>query len=786
MSELHSSHRNTKTKLGYPALLFFFTLVVFWKLIFTAEYSALTYPDSSFQTYPWFQYIAGVLHRGSFPFWDPYDGGGRPFIGETQTAAFYPLNLLMGYSPLNAQGLLPVSLIEGFIILHVFLAALFMYLLARHLGLSPFSAFVSGITFAYSGSVASRAFAQVNLFYASIWIPTVFLFYSKSLRSHSWNRRLLYSNLAGLSLALSLLAGHHQPFFNCIIALACVAIALSLPGSRRMLDPNVPPISHWFPSGLMFLVLVFAVGYCALQLLPSLEYSHLAYRWTGTPRPALVTSRVPYSIAGSQYVMPPEGLLLVIFPYITAVENRPYFGILPLFFCLVSLAQSKKSGLVQLAWLIAVLFILLAMGQYFPLHGLLYALLPGFDKGREASRSLLFAHGAISLLVGFGCQAYLRPIPKRERRIALKFLQIFVGLSSFLILVVFLGYFYRTQVLYQATNYGPLFMSCLFLFMTSAIAICRYYSLSSSRALKVAVALLLLFDCHYAINNYLQLKQRFDGKTNYEPKQYYSNDDLVRFLKAKQEDFRVQFRDSYPWNIGEVYKLETINEHGATRLKRFHDFTSAEATAGGRISDLLNVKYVVSNQNLNLPKVFATDRAKVYENVDCLPRAWLVSHLTPKPDVDSIRARLLEPDFDPREEALTEGRVDLSKESGNASQLIGHVPSNSSRDGLATSPPRYQAVSPNRFRVQVTTQEACYLVISQTWYPGWRAAVNGQPQQVVALNGILMGVGIGSGTSNVEFVYRPTHFGWALGLTTFSLLVLAVLSFRRYRHLGEN
>ena len=60
---------------GLP--LFVFGIVIFWKVIFTAEYSMLAYADSAQQTNPWAQYIAQSLHSGSFPFWDIYtDAGG--------------------------------------------------------------------------------------------------------------------------------------------------------------------------------------------------------------------------------------------------------------------------------------------------------------------------------------------------------------------------------------------------------------------------------------------------------------------------------------------------------------------------------------------------------------------------------------------------------------------------------------------------------------------------------------------------------------------------------------
>jgi len=517
---------------------------------------------------------------------------------------------------------------------------------------------------------------------------------------------------------------------------------------------------------------LFAFGYSALQLFPSLEYSHLAYRWTGDPRPVLVSSQVPYSIAGSQWALPPEGLLLTIFPYISTVENHPYFGILPLFLCLLSLPQIRKSRVVQLAWLMALFFLVLAMGQYSPLHGVFYALVPGFDKAREASRSLLVTHGALSLLAGFGCQACFRPLQKKERVVTLRLLQVLIGFSLFITLVVFSGYFYRVQVLFQRTDYSPLFVSCLLLLMSSAVVLCRFYSLSSRRSLKAAVFLVLLFDCHYVMNNHIKLKSEFNNKTNYEPKQFYSEDDLIRFLKAQQGEFRVQFRDSYPPNIGEVYKLETINGYGATTLKHFRDFVSAETLPGDQIADLLNVRYIVSDQDLPLPEVFATTKAKVYENVDCLPRAWLASRITSKPDAASILARLLEVGFNPREEALVEEHQGLAEKSNGLSHLTPSLPSNSGADRLAAYPPRYERISPNRFIVEVETRESSFLVISQTWYPGWNATVNGQSKEVIAVNGFLMGVPLSSGTSKVEFIYRPTNFYRALSLTVLFLLIL--------------
>jgi len=736
----------------YPALLFLFTIAVFWKLIFSKEYTLLVYPDSSFQTYPWAQYLSEALHRSSFPFWDMYTDAGRSFIGEMQTGAFYPPNLLMGLLPRNARGLVPVSLIEGFVILHAFLAALFMYGLARHLGLSRFSAFVAGITFASCGSVGLRAFAQVNLFYASVWVPAVFWLHARSLRQCEPVRQILFANLAGLALALTLLAGHHQPFIYCSLAIAGVSIALWLRSRKQGNESLCTPLVIFRQTLLLF---VFAIAYASLQLLPSLEYSGLGYRWVDSVNPTLISQRVPYSIAGSDNALPPHGLVLLLFPYLTGVENSPYFGILPLLFVLCSLLSFKRHYMVRLAFGLALLATLLALGGYSPLHGLAYAVIPGFDKGREASRILLIAHLGLSILVGFGCRGFLAASPKHGRKARTQAILAFTALSSIVCLVVFAAYFYQAQTLSQEPNYATPGFACLLLAAVSAVGLARAFGFARVKALQVAIGLILLFDFHFLLAPHIRLKSGFDRKENFEPRQYYKHDEVIQFLQSNSGPFRVAIRDdSYPQNSGQVFKFETIDGYGATSLKQFSDFRAAAQSPGDVIADLMNVRYVVSQKGLDLPRVFQGERAAVYENPGFLPRAWLAARVEVKNAAGQILPLLRLPAFDPYGVAYVDQPV------GNLTALMsapGSGPSTATntadRDTVV-----FGRMSPNRFRVETQSPAPRLLIVSQNWYPGWKARVNGQPQPVERVNGMLMGVPVGAGASQVEFSYRPTGF----------------------------
>ena len=97
---------------------------------------------------------------------------------------------------------------------------------------------------------------------------------------------------------------------------------------------------------------------------------------------------------------------------------------------------------------------------------------------------------------------------------------------------------------------------------------------------------------------------------------------------------------------------------------------------------------------------------------------------------------------------------------------------------------QYTRRNPNEFQVEVNTSTQQFLVVSENWYPGWKATVNGIRQKVYRSYGTLMGVVIGPGHSQVIFSYRPTHFIWSVLYTAaacLTLLIAATIGFNRRR-----
>jgi hypothetical protein len=273
----------------------------------------------------------------------------------------------------------------------------------------------------------------------------------------------------------------------------------------------------------------------------------------------------------------------------------------------------------------------------------------------------------------------------------------------------------------------------------------------------------------------LRLKREFDRKSNYEPKQYYSQDDVIQFLQSKSGPFRVDFRDDYyPKNSGEVFKLETINGYGATSLKQFYHFQAEAYPAGNVIADMMNVRYLVSQKGLDLPVAYQGQNAKVYENPKYMPRAWLTPRIEVKKDFSEMIPLLRDPGFNPYLVAYVEQPLAGLEPSPSPAPVGGSA--SIAAEGTAV----FTQQSPNRFQVDTQSLAASLLVVSQNWYPGWKARVNGQLRRVERVNGALMGVQVGPGTSKVEFVYRPTRFLLAvmLALGAFAFLGFSLFKLR--------
>ena len=99
----------------------------------------------------------------------------------------------------------------------------------------------------------------------------------------------------------------------------------------------------------------------------------------------------------------------------------------------------------------------------------------------------------------------------------------------------------------------------------------------------------------------------------------------------------------------------------------------------------------------------------------------------------------------------------------------------------AAAPPELVRSEPSRVLVRTDAPEEGVLVVSRLAAPGWKASIDGLRVPVLRVNGALMGLVIPAGTHEVDLVYSPAAFWAGLALSLFSGLVVLGL-FVAFRH----
>jgi len=88
--------------------------------------------------------------------------------------------------------------------------------------------------------------------------------------------------------------------------------------------------------------------------------------------------------------------------------------------------------------------------------------------------------------------------------------------------------------------------------------------------------------------------------------------------------------------------------------------------------------------------------------------------------------------------------------------------------------PAFVRNGPNEFSVHGQVKQPAMLVVSETWYPGWHARVNGREEHVWQVDGGLMGVYLRPGFANIQFYFRPDYFYVQLFATCIAVVCLGL------------
>lgn len=194
------------------------------------------------------------------------------------------------------------------------------------------------------------------------------------------------------------------------------------------------------------------------------------------------------------------------------------------------------------------------------------------------------------------------------------------------------------------------------------------------------------------------------------------------------------------------------------------------SSLSSRYLDLLNVKYVLTTATLAEPglRLVYDGEVRIYERVTALPRAFLVSRARLVSDGAALAA-LREPAFDPRREVVLEAPGQIQGQARDQLQLATQGATGS--EGEA----RIERYEPSKVSIVTRSDEPAYLVLADSYFPGWRAEVDGQPTVLYRANHNFRAVQVPAGEHVVAFKYSPDSFMLGLFVSFVGLAVAALL-----------
>jgi len=760
--------------------------------------------DTLIFTLPARVYNAEMLRAGEIPFWNPRVFAGYPHFALIQNNVLYPLSTVFDLiEPLSGMGYS--------ILLHLALAGCFMFAFLRARRLADDAAFVGAAAFELNGMFLIRVSAPSYVF-SGTWLPLMLL---GTLRlARGGGIRAGWPLL--VAVAASVLGGHPQITSLCLTVAGAFLVLEIVTGDARPASAVAVAPALLRGVGAFAVLTLLGVGLVGYQVVPFLELMAnsarggvplAAYRNASTPVTGLLQAILP-DVYGHPIEMDywlPDTAQLVdgIAPRerlwaLNFSGQNLYTGIAPLVLAAVAVVRAPRRRDVLL-FAGAVLFSLgVLLGT--PLIDVAYALIPGFRHSRP-DRILFVYMAGLSVLAAYG-YATLRPRradapaersdhasdgASRVATLAIVALALAIVLwplvprladaASRADLGAWLAHA-RTQWATRGAILVPEIVATVALLLaTTALAASSVRERLPRGATLAGWLVLLLVPSLLFGWRFNPMQHRpVIGTTTLERQVHDAGAAgdvrLARILPGLPQALPANVvqllgvddvHGASAAGVGGYLSLIDAAEPGSVAARKYFRAFRDPAIARGHMLDLLNVGLVLAN--VELPAEYAPiggeDGLTLYRNPHALPRFFLAGAVERYATPAEGRARLLSPDFDPRERVL--------------------VPQDESDAQLPDAPApaggrvAVRSRAAHAITLEVDSPAPAVLASSEVFYPGWETRVDGAPAPTLLVNTAFRGTVVPAGRHEVVMTYVPHSFRLGLGLSMATLLVVIAL-----------
>jgi hypothetical protein len=731
------------------------TVLFFWPVFFAGYWLPRGGGDLVSFLWPQYSFAGQAVRSGSIPLWNPYLYSGAPFLADNQSGVLYPINLLafLVFPRLSYQ------VMEGLSIFHIWLAGAAMYVALRlwptltpaasrpaaarlwegRVGISRLPALLGAIAFMFNDVLITHI-GNLNLIAVAAWLPLILALYARGLS----DRRVSWIIGSGVVFAIALLAGHAQLTAITLVGMMAVAawqIIVAPSGRGRVI-------------GLALLAPLITVGLTALQLLPSLEMTGYSLRAGLTYEEAAAYSLPPAALASTfSPLLFGRGAAEFWGPW-ERVETM-YVGVVPLL--LAGLAFRRKWR--DAAWfflVLGVLGLIIALGKFTPFYALVHSL-PVLGGLRVPARFILLTNFSLAALAAIGLQRFMTESFSIKRVLGWGG-TVMIGGSLALVLA-----YQSTGAMDRGNNLASSFSFLLIATIALGIMALRLKSTSPQGRFAVSTQQSALLLIGLLSLELVLLGSGVEVDRN-DPTLGYPHQAVVDFLKSDGGVFRIE-------NASNAWQPDAALMHGLDDiggifnplgLANYETYRGGMGNRGSPLYNFLGTKYVLANKDqppgdASFVPVFNGDpQIDVYLNTNALPRAQLIDRAMIVRSGEEAWQAIHAVEFDPSKEVVIENGVELS---GAENQSAGRA--------LA-----FAAIKNERVELIARTEAPVYLVMSDVFYPGWTATIDGQPTTLYPANFAFRAVLVPPGEHRVAFTFEPTM--WRTGLIISALTVIGL------------
>jgi hypothetical protein len=729
------------------------------------------YPiDIVTQDYPWGLFWRESVSSCEIPLWNPYIMGGHPHLAASMEAGLNPFKILCLFLPVERAFSIGI-------VLQFLLAGVFMFAFLREMGRSRCAAFVGGCAFLLSSSFVMWYWRMPSTF---LWAPLILLFFERAQRKNSWGEALA----SGFVMGVAFVSGSIQAAFH--LAFLCAGYFTLIIFGREF-PHRGRAVRH---MSVIFLIAVLA---SAIQWLPTAEL--LAQGGSGRLEnvtavkpglqhtllglPMLITFIFP-ALAGS-----PATYDLMKLAGATLAGFTGYIGIVPFTLALIGVLLSRDKRirallLVAAAVIVIVFFTPLARYVYHRFFVVIVFSLAvmsayGTDKALEFSetesrkiRCVFTGMVALCLAVALGLLAvqwyvHLRwdsVVEAGQRFVMARAAQsAFGNQTGWLLERVprFLNHFRLSNIMF-------------WLPLVSIPIVAVAWDMCARK--KLGRAALCVLVVGLAICDLTFMGRHWVPQVNTEVYPLYPSLEIFSPMKSDHSQFRMhQWSPRQTWilpnNILMVYGFSALGGYESLSPETISSLPNRDEHGFNKLLNLQNVKYLLTDASVSLPSqrfelLTESGGVRLYRNNDCLPRFQFFDRWEVLSDRKEMLKFMTSDEFEPANAVLLEKNPPIAArdepEISASAQIV------------------VKKYTPQHIVVTVNAAQSGILLLADTYYPGWRAQIDGQPTPIYRANYIMRAVAVPNGEHEIEMFYAPLSF--RIGAATSGLTILACLAAR--------